>query len=82
MNAIVVTPQLRGWGFAPRVNVSHMLRRPRRCALRGEATYEDFTDWMKHRIHEPARIEVMQRFNVSRATAYRWMAMRRQQEAA
>lgn len=82
MSAIVVTPELRGWGFTPGTRINRTALRPRLRPMRGEATEADFQAWVKHRIHEPARIEVMQQFNVSRATAYRWMAAARMQEAA
>lgn len=82
MSAIIVTHELRGWGFAPCVNISRVLRRPRRRSVDEAATEAAFNEWMKHRIHEPARIEIMQRFNVSRATAYRWMAAARMKETA
>lgn len=82
MNALVVTPELRGWGFTPGTCISRAALRSRTIPPRGEATEADFHAWMKHRAHEPARIEVMQTFNVSRATAYRWMAAARMKEAA
>lgn len=82
MNAIVVTPALRGWGFPPRTNLLRIVRRPVRRAPNG-ATEDTFREWADEQPKTPKPLDVCMRFGVSRATAYRWLATRKaEQEAA
>lgn len=73
MNAIVATPDLRGWGFPVGANVTRMLRRPRKHVEACSAAEADFIRWAADLHYMPKPFDIMDRFRVSRATAYRWL---------
>lgn len=79
MNAIVATPNLRGWGFPVGANVSRLVRKPRpvidrsRHVDRSSVAEADFLDWAQTLGTTPKAVDIVERFRVSRSTAYRWL---------
>ena len=84
MNAIVVSPSLRGWSFPEGGNVVQMLPRSTRCRLRRKSpSLNDVADWLLSCSKKPMLEDIRSHFDVSRATGYRYIAMWRElQEAA
>jgi hypothetical protein len=76
MNAIVATRDLSGWGFPLGANVTRMLRRPRPRVETCSGKEPEFIQWMQERHGVTTPAQAMEKFRVSRATAYRWLASR------